>query len=97
MMGTIVIDERIYAIESFALSEGAILAGIRMSAAEATRISGVSGFDWSLHGGDGTFVCRGRYPAIPWWPAALGDDDSVVLTLRLDIEGKVAAPTKVSA
>jgi hypothetical protein len=93
MMGTIVIDERIYPIHSFALGEGAILAGIRLSAAEATRIPGAGGFDWSLHASDGTFVCRGRYPEIPWWPVKLRNDDSVELTLRLDIEGKVAYPT----
>jgi len=94
-MGTIVIDERIYPIHSLALGEGAVLVTVSMSAAKAALIP--SGFDWSLHAPDGSFVCRGRFAAIPWWPPKLGDDDVVELTLRLGIEGKVALPTVVSA
>lgn len=95
MMGTLVIDERIHAVQSFALGEGAILAEIRLPAVEARRIP--RGFDWSLHAADGSFVCRGRFADIPRWPPTLEDDDAVELILRLEIEGKVATPTKVSA
>jgi len=94
-MGTIVIDERIYPIRSLALGEGAILTVVSMSAADAALIP--TRFDWSLHAPDGSFVCRGRFAEIPWWPPKLGDDDVVELTLHLDIKNKVALPTKVSA
>jgi hypothetical protein len=95
MSGTLVIDERIYAICTLALGEGAILTTIRLSAAEARRIP--TGFDWSLHGGDGSFVCRGRFADFPWHPTDLRDEDSVMLTLRIEVEGKVAHPVGASA
>jgi len=95
MMGSLVIDERIYGIQSVALGEGAILAKICLSAAEAGRIP--NEFDWSLHAADGSFVCGGHYAEVPGWPPNLRDDDAVELTLRLEIEGKIATQTKVHA
>ncbi len=93
MMGTIVIDERIYPIRSFALGEGAILAVVSMSVADAVEIP--RRFDWSLHAPDGSFVCRGRLDFGQL--SGLRDRDAVELTFRLDVEGKIANSVKASA
>lgn len=89
-LGSLVIDERIFAIRSLVLGEGAIQAEILLSARDVALVP-EGYFDWSLHAPDGSFICRGKLllgeRPIP------RERDSVELTLSLGIEGKMATQT----
>lgn len=86
-LGTFVADERVYPVASLELGDGAVQVRVMLTAEEAWRIPRRP-FEWSLHGADGTFVCRGilTYEG----PTPGRSDDVVELTLALRMHGKVA-------